>query len=45
MWSVPINLALSHVLRFGTQPVSFAIGGRYRAVTLLTDRAGECVTS
>jgi hypothetical protein len=32
-WSVPINLVLSHVFRFGTQPVSFAIGGRYYAVT------------
>ncbi len=32
-WTVPINLVLSHIVRFGTQPVSFAIGGRYYPVT------------
>jgi hypothetical protein len=32
-WTVPINLTLSHIVRFGTQPVSFAIGGRYYPVT------------
>jgi len=32
-WSVPLNLMLSHIFRFGTQPVSFQIGGRYYPVT------------
>jgi len=32
-WTVPLNLTVSHIFRFGTQPVSFAIGGRYYAVT------------
>ena len=30
-WTVPINLALSQLVRFGKQPVSFQIGGRYYA--------------
>ena len=30
-WTVPINLLVSHVLRFGKQPVSFQLGGRYYA--------------
>jgi hypothetical protein len=29
----PINLVLSHVYNFGTQPVQFAVGGRYYAET------------
>ena len=32
-WTVPVNLTLSHLFRFGTQPVSFQLGGRYYAVT------------
>jgi hypothetical protein len=32
-WSVPINLTLSRIFRFGTQPVSFQIDGRYYALT------------
>jgi hypothetical protein len=27
-WSVPLNVMLSHIYRFGTQPVSFQIGAR-----------------
>jgi len=32
-WTVPINLTLSRIFRFGMRPVSFKIGGRYYAVT------------
>jgi len=28
-WNVPVNLALSQVLRIGRQPISLQIGGRY----------------
>jgi len=30
-WTVPLNLMLSHVFKFGAQPVSFQLGGRYYA--------------
>jgi hypothetical protein len=30
-WSVPINLTYQQVVKFGTQPVSLQIGGRYYA--------------
>ncbi|HEX4861318.1 MAG TPA: hypothetical protein VFV07_08780 [Rhizomicrobium sp.] len=30
-WTVPINLTVSHLFRFGHQPVSFQLGGRYYA--------------
>ena len=30
-WTVPINLVVSHLFRFGKQPVSFQLGGRYYA--------------
>ena len=30
-WSVPLILAVSHIFKFGTQPVSFQLGGRYYA--------------
>ena len=30
-WTVPINLVVSHLFRFGKQPVSFQVGGRYYA--------------
>jgi hypothetical protein len=32
-WNVPINLVLSHLYKFGHQPVSFQLGGRYSATT------------
>jgi hypothetical protein len=32
-WNVPINIALSHVYKFGKQPVSLQLGGRYSATT------------
>ena len=32
-WTVPINLTISHVYKFGTQPVSLALDGRAYAVT------------
>lgn len=28
-WTVPVNLTLSHLFRFGKQPVSLQLGGRY----------------
>lgn len=28
-WSVPINFTVSHIFRFGKQPVSLGLGGRY----------------
>jgi hypothetical protein len=28
-WTVPINLVVSHIYKFGGQPVSLAIGGRW----------------
>jgi hypothetical protein len=30
-WIVPLNLSVSQLLRFGKQPVSFSIGGKYYA--------------
>ena len=30
-WNVPINATVSHVVRFGKQPVSLAVGARYYA--------------
>jgi hypothetical protein len=32
-WTVPLNLIVSHVYNFGSQPVSLALGGRYYAET------------
>ena len=32
-WTVPINLVVSHIYKFGDQPVSLAIGGRVYAET------------
>jgi hypothetical protein len=31
-WTVPINLAVSHIFKFGSQPVQFQIGPRFYAV-------------
>lgn len=31
-WTVPLNVLLSHIYKFGTQPVSFQLGARYYAV-------------
>lgn len=28
-WTVPVNLTVSHVVKFGQQPVSLGVGGRY----------------
>jgi hypothetical protein len=33
-WSVPLNLLVSHVYKFGHQPVSLAVGGRWYADTV-----------
>lgn len=30
-WTVPINLSVSHVVKFGKQPVSLGVGGKYYA--------------
>ncbi len=30
-WTVPLNLILSQVVKFGSQPVQFSLGGRYYA--------------
>ncbi len=30
-WTVPINLSVSQLVKFGTQPVQFSLGGRYYA--------------
>jgi hypothetical protein len=30
-WTVPINLTVSQLLKLGTQPIQFQIGGRYYA--------------
>lgn len=32
-WTVPLNLQLAQVVRFGKQPVQFAVGGRYYVVS------------
>jgi hypothetical protein len=32
-WSVPINLTVAKLVKFGKQPVSFTVGARYWAVT------------
>ncbi len=32
-WSVPINLLVSHLFKFGSQTVSLQLGGRYYAAT------------
>lgn len=32
-WTVPLNLTLGHLYRFGAQPVSFSVGARYNATT------------
>lgn len=32
-WTVPLNLIVSHVYKFGHQPVSLAVGGRWYADT------------
>lgn len=31
-WTVPLNLVLSHIFKFGAQPVSFQFGARYYPV-------------
>lgn len=36
-WTVPLNLTLGHLLRFGAQPVSFSAGARYNT----TARSGQ----
>jgi hypothetical protein len=33
LWSVPINLQVTKLVRFGTQPVSVGVGLRYWAAT------------
>jgi hypothetical protein len=30
-WTVPLNLVVGHIYKFGTQPVSFQLGARYYA--------------
>jgi hypothetical protein len=32
-WSAPLNLMLSHIYKFGSQPISFQVGARYYPVT------------
>jgi hypothetical protein len=32
-WTVPLNLTLGHLYRFGAQPINFALGGRYYAAS------------
>jgi hypothetical protein len=32
-WTVPINVGVSHIFKFGDQPVSLGVQGRYYAVT------------
>lgn len=32
-WTVPVNVTLSQVVKFGNQPVQFFVGGRYYAET------------
>lgn len=33
-WSVPLNLIVSHIVKFGTQPVSLQLGGRWYPATI-----------
>jgi len=32
-WSVPLNASVSHIFKFGSQPVSFALGARWYPAT------------
>lgn len=38
-WTVPLNLMVSHIYKFGSQRVSFQLGGRYYASTAAPDGA------
>ncbi|HEY8948135.1 MAG TPA: hypothetical protein VIM56_04545 [Rhizomicrobium sp.] len=33
-WTVPLNLVVSHIYKFGSQPISFQLGARYYASTV-----------
>jgi len=32
-WTVPINLQVARIFKFGTQPVQLGVGGKYYAVS------------